>query len=146
MLGPIAGTEFTVRRFSPDDRSFVISSWLMSHRSSFYAKDIGPAEYFKAHAQRLEQYVEQMPHNILCVVVSDVPDAVVAWVAGVVGSHVDYVYVKKSARLLGLGSYLMKNMDAKYRSHETRRTGDFFAKFDVRLDPYLFKTAELAHE
>lgn len=137
-MTPFEEGVYVLRGFERGDRDFVVSSWVRSHFGSRFARTAGNQYYRVHHIPRIERAVDDPGRSIVCAVLVEDPRVIVGWSTGS-KRLLDYVYVKSSARQMGVGQTLMAVFEPAARSHETLITNDFFKKRGIAYDPYAFR-------
>lgn len=119
----------------PDDRNYVLSSWLEDFRRSRWARAVGGA-YYQGHAKIVSRLLDSAS-TMLCVW-SDTPDFILGWACTGPGAVVHYTYVRggqtnfrgKGVGSLLLSPFLNKPCRVTHPSHDGRLPKDWV------LDPY----------
>jgi hypothetical protein len=137
MSNPFSDGIYSVRKSLPEDKEFILSSWIRSHAESKFARHAGMSHYREHHIPRIEAAFADSSRAFFCAVLKDDPSIIVGWSTGRKGV-IDYVYVKAASRQMGVGSTLIALFAPSFRSHETLRSLEFWKKRDIVLDPFAF--------
>ncbi len=103
----------TVREMREEDKPFVLSSWLKSHRA--HCGWASSEDFFRVHREVAEGLMAR--GRVLVACQKDDPEAIVGWLCSEVGTSltVHYAYVKRAFRRCGVARTLivLSNPQAK---------------------------------
>lgn len=88
----------------PDDRNYVLSSWIEDFRRSKWARAVGGA-YYHGHVKIVSKLLDNVS-TTLCVW-ADTPDYILGWASTGPGAIIHYVYVRADWRGKGIGHLLL---------------------------------------
>jgi GNAT superfamily N-acetyltransferase len=105
-IGP-ANPVFLIRPGYPLDHSLIVDSWIESDKNSERARSAGRC-YMREQKRVIRDILAKTTIVTLVAVVPDEQDAIFGWTVVDLSSNViHYVYVKKSARKMGIAKALL---------------------------------------
>ncbi len=131
-----------VRQAILDDLPFIFSTWLRSYRhSSQFAKKISNTTFFTWHHRAIERFIERGGRVLIAHAVGE-PDVILGYLcAESDNSIIQYVYVKKAFRKMGIAKELFKNSGINNNAqftHWTLDTSWIIKKLtELTYNPYL---------
>ena len=131
------------RTYAPEDRNFILNSWLKSYRKSLSVKDVDQRVYFHNQADLVDALI-QRSHVVVAVSEKDPTDIYGYIIREKVGSTnvIHYIYVKKTYRLLGVGHHLLIAADCDpdkgmAYTHHTHVANKLRYKYNALFNPYV---------
>lgn len=88
----------------PDDRNYVLASWLEDFRGSRWARAIGGA-YYQGHAKVVSKLLDNA--SVMLCVWDSAPDYILGWACTGPGAIVHYCYVRNDWRGKGIAKMLL---------------------------------------
>lgn len=104
------GTVVSLRDYLASDEHFVRDSWVRSYSHSPVARDAGAA-YFQEHRRLVSSLIADPKTRILIACVADDHGAICGWAAWRERSTLYYVYVRQTARRIGVARLLLSTLD-----------------------------------
>ena len=100
----MSDSEFMLRPMGPEDRNYVLSSWIEDFRRSRWARAVGGA-YYSGHTKIVGRLLDNAS-TMLCVW-KDTPDYILGWACTGPGARVHYAYVRADWRRKGIAHILL---------------------------------------
>lgn len=100
---------YQIRLGCPADHAFVVDSWLQSDKSSDRAQTAGRV-YFREQKKLIRLQLARPDSTLRIAHVSEDEDAILGWALVQLPFVVQYVYVKKTARKLGIARALLADL------------------------------------
>jgi GNAT superfamily N-acetyltransferase len=88
----------------PDDRAYVLASWLDDFRRSRWARAVGGA-YYQGHAKIAQGLIDNT--SVMLCVWADTPDYILGWACTGPASTIHYCYVRRDWRGKGIAKLLL---------------------------------------
>lgn len=88
----------------PDDRNYVLASWLEDFRRSRWARAVGGA-YYQGHVKVLNKLLDNA--SVMLCVWDDTPEYILGWCCTGPGAIVHYCYVRANWRAQGIAKMLL---------------------------------------
>ena len=134
----------SIREATPEDLSFIFSSWLKSFRSGLICKHVDNTIYFSEHHKVIERLLKRSTTVMAC----DPNDPATIYgylcfdrVEGILVVH--YAYVKQTFRGMGVLRQLLKSIEghdwngAGLFSHSTLISSRLSLKYNLVYHPYI---------
>lgn len=132
--------EIQIRTAMPDDLSFIYSTWLRSYRhASQFAKRMTNEIFYEMHHKVIDRFIERGGQIFIAHPKGDSETILGYLCADTAMPVIQYVYVKKSFRKMGIATALHKNASAAIMfSHWTNDTDWIVKKLkNLIYNPYL---------
>src|ERR1017187_2430254 len=114
--------KITIRPAKLEDLNFIFASWLKSYRyASMFAKKISNEVYYEWHHKVIERFIERNGTVSIAHPVGE-PEVILGFIAHDGGDILQYIYVKKTFRQMGIAKALLGDMVPKTFTHWTRDT------------------------
>lgn len=132
--------DIEIRLAKLEDIAFIYSTWLRSYRhSAHFTKKISNEIYYDMHHKIIDRFISR-GGEILVACPKGEPDVILGYVALETSTPiVQYIYVKKNFRRMGIGAALFKAAgNPKTFTHWTTDTDWIIKKIEsLTYNPYL---------
>lgn len=128
-------------KLKPDDRNFIINSWLQSYYGCSATHHIKRQQYYIGQRDIINNILESPITKTIFIRPIDWEDGIIGYV--IYNSNtIHYFYVKNVYRKMGLASKLLDTItkleDIKYISHfKEPHTRFYVEKYNLTYNPYL---------
>lgn len=126
-----------------EDVPFIFATWLRSYRhASSFARKISNEVYYSRHHLVIDLILKREGSRVLVAHPKGEPDVILGYLVSEVqpdgADVIQYIYVKKSFRQMGIGAALWKELKDKKLifTHYTVDTDWLIKKFNLTYDPY----------
>lgn len=99
--------ELVLRPMRPEDRNYVLSSWLRSAAESLEFRRMARSVFFRLYAPVVVDMVDRS--TVAVATLPEAPDVVLGWLA-VEGDTLHYVLTKPRWRQLGIATFLLRDL------------------------------------
>ena len=141
---PTMGTlPIRFRTYNPEDRNFILNSWLKSYQKAAAVKDVDTRVYFGNQSDVIDRLIEKS-HVVVAVSETD-PTEIFGYIfREKIGETtvVHYCYVKKTYRRLGVGHHLLIAADYEpdeglAYTHHTYVANKLRYKYSALFNPFI---------
>lgn len=134
-----------MRLAQPSDNNFIMNSYLRSYRNSPENEDILNDFYFAGQTRILDKI--RKTSNIIIACDEDTPDLIYGYAIADKGPipTIHYVYVRYSARKLGIAKRMLKSCFPEFGdklvtvTHKPRQFDNLRTKFKLIYDPFTIR-------
>lgn len=126
----------TIRDWVPGDYNFVKATWIKALRfgNQWFARTEGPS-YYKAYSKVLDSLLSTPTVQVAIASLSDEPDVILGY-SVYRGTTLDFVYVKKAWRNIGIAKSLVPKTIKKV-THLTETGKSILERYpNVSFDPF----------
>lgn len=125
----------SLRLMTPEDRTFVHSSWHTSYWKLWAESKVKRTIYSTSQDKRIKRILDKQIPTFIAFF-HEAPSEILGW-ACVEGDTLHYIYVKAAYRKHGIGTVLMKSIGSTQYSHLTDSHGRrFLSKHNLTYNPY----------
>lgn len=135
--------QLKIREMIPDDRNFILATWLRSYRQSPFTKHIPNIIFFDAHQRLIEQFWAKPSSSTLIASLDEDPMVILGYLA-LDPSAIHFCFVKETLQSNGVARALLKHAHIDLNevhsfTHFTKPMETAHVKYrTLRYNPYLF--------
>lgn len=135
----ISAQEIEIRPAVPADLNFIYATWLKSYRhASQFAKKISNDIFFDMHQKVIERFLSRLGATVLIAYPKGEPEVILGYIAYDTDQNVvQYIYVKRTFRKMGIGAALAKEATPRIFTHWTYDVDWIHKKYpELIYNPY----------